>query len=204
MKFNGIYRSSQKEIPHKTVEKNIKKKIEKSPLNTDKPIKDGLLFPLVVSAAADYHTGMRRFNSNREKGRKHAGCDLYAMVGTKVRAMADGVIIQCYDFYWKTDAIEVDHGGFIVRYGELEPRVDAERQKLKTLPVKRGDILGKVGQLIRPNGKKFNLSMLHLEIYSTNASPLKTPLSNKIKPPFQRRSDLINPSATLDKCVKSI
>ncbi|WP_165922935.1 M23 family metallopeptidase [Sulfurirhabdus autotrophica] len=195
-------RKKDKDIPHKTVVKNIKKKVEKAPVSTTTPIKDGLLFPLPIRPLDDYHTGERKFNAPRGI-RRHAGCDLYAPLGTEVRAMADGVIIQCYDFYWQTDAIEVDHGDFIARYGEIKPRTDLERNKLRGQEVKRGDVLGSVGHLIKANGEKFKYTMLHIELYGSSTSPLgvNSHLSNKNLPPFQRRSDLADPTATLDKCV---
>lgn len=63
---------------------------------------------------------MRRFGSNRSHGhRKRAGVDLYAKVGTPIRAMADGTVLHVGGFYGGTYAIEVDHGTFIARYGEV-------------------------------------------------------------------------------------
>jgi murein DD-endopeptidase MepM/ murein hydrolase activator NlpD len=194
-------RKKEIDIPHKTIDKNIKKEVKKAPLEVGKAIKEGLLFPLPIHASADYHKGARRFKSNRGK-RLHAGCDLYAPKGTEVRAMSDGKIVHCYPFYWETDAIEVDHGGFIVRYGEIAPRSKDERDELEGKEVKRGDALGQVGQLIQPNGKKYKDTMLHLEIYGTAQSPKVAALSNK-SAPFQRRADLIDPTATIDKCVMS-
>jgi murein DD-endopeptidase MepM/ murein hydrolase activator NlpD len=124
-------------------------------------------------------------------------------VGTEVRAMADGIIVQCYEFYWGTDAIEILHGGIIVRYGEVERRSDTERGLLKKKYVRRGDVIGRVGQLINPNGSKHKDTMLHLEMYGTNVLPI-TPgnkLSQKQLRPFERRLDLVDPSDTLDKCT---
>lgn len=67
--------------------------------------------------------------------------------------MADGKVLNCYPFYWKTDAIEVDHGTFIARYGEVAPMSKSERDALIGKEVKRGELLAKVGQLVQPNGK---------------------------------------------------
>lgn len=156
----------------------------------------GLLFPLEKKPKESYHDGARRFGSNRSKGtRKHAGIDLYAPVGTLVRAMADGVVLQVYEFYAKTFVIEIDHGTFIARYGEVSPKgilVDARDE------VTRGQALAKVGQLAG-----LNMSMLHLEMYGSTESPLAKGkgLTQKGKPPFQRRDDLINPTDSIDQAV---
>jgi hypothetical protein len=72
---------------------------------------------------------------------------------------------------------------------------------MKGKEVKRGEVIGKVGQLIKPNGTRHKDTMLHLEMYSSDLSPLKKSLTDKAHGPFQRRSDLIDPTGTLDKCV---
>lgn len=194
-------RRKKADIPHQTVEKNIKKQVLVEPISEGKVVQAGLLFPLPARSEQSYHTGARKFNSSRGN-RRHAGCDLYAPVGTEIRAMADGKVLNCYPFYWKTDAIEVDHGTFIARYGEVAPMSKSERDKLIGKQVKRGELLAKVGQLIQPSGKKYKDTMLHLEMYSSTQSPVKAPLTNKSSP-FMRRADLIDPTPTIDKCVLS-
>ena len=67
--------------------------------------------------------------------------------------------------------------------------------------LKRGDVIGSVGQLVKPNGEKYARTMLHLEMYSIDKSTLTDRLTNPNRPPYQRRSDLIDPAPTLDKCV---
>jgi murein DD-endopeptidase MepM/ murein hydrolase activator NlpD len=197
-----IDRKKEKDVAHKTVEADIKKEVKKTPAVAGTSLKDGLLFPLSIRPTESYHTGARRFNSSRGN-RTHAGCDLYGPIGTDVRAVADGVILQCYAFYWGTDVVEVDHGDFIVRYGEVAPRSPREQKKLKGMEIKRGDVIGKIGQLIQPNGKKYKDTMLHFELYSSNLSPLSlnNGLTDKKRKPYQRRADLVDPTATLDKCV---
>jgi murein DD-endopeptidase MepM/ murein hydrolase activator NlpD len=192
-------RKKKVDIPHQTVEKDIKKQVVVAPVADGKVLQDGLLFPLPSKSQQSYHTGARKFNSSRGK-RRHAGCDLYAPVGTEVRAMADGKVVNCYSFYWKTDAIEVDHGTFIARYGEVASMSKSERDALIGKQVKRGDVLAKVGQLIQPSGNKYKDTMLHLEMYGSTQSPLKAPLTNKSSP-FMRRADLVDPTPTIDKCV---
>ena len=156
----------------------------------------GLLFPLEERPAESYHDGARRFGSNRSGGtRKHAGIDLYAPVGTPVRAMADGVVLQVYAFYEGTWVIEVNHGTFIARYGEVAHK----GIEVKALDeVKRGQKLGTVGKL-----NNLDISMLHLELYGTTENPKEKgkALTQKTRQPFQRRDDLINPTESIDQAV---
>ncbi|RFP08417.1 MULTISPECIES: M23 family metallopeptidase [unclassified Duganella] len=156
----------------------------------------GLLFPFEKRPEQSYHDGARQFGSSRSGGtRRHAGIDLYAPVGTPVRAMADGVVLQVYAFYEGTWVIEVDHGTFIARYGEVSKKGIA----VKALDdVKRGQNLGTVGKL-----NNLDISMLHLELYGTNADPTEKgkALTQKTRQPFQRRDDLINPTASIDLAV---
>jgi murein DD-endopeptidase MepM/ murein hydrolase activator NlpD len=156
----------------------------------------GLLFPFEKRPEQSYHEGARQFASSRSGGtRRHAGIDLYAPVGTPVRAMADGVVLQIYAFYEGTWVIEVDHGTFIARYGEVSKKGIA----VKALDdVKRGQNLGTVGKL-----NNLDISMLHLELYGTNADPTEKgkALTQKTRQPFQRRDDLINPTASIDLAV---
>lgn len=182
---------SQK-ILHQTNEaQSAKPVIAKGLIRTEGRVIAGLLYPLVIKATADYHTEARRFGSRRASGRKHAGIDLYAPAGTAIRAMADGKVLRVYPFYCETYAIEIDHGNFIARYGEIDKRkanifVRAGDQ------VKRGEQIGVVGRLV---GIMVPSNMLHLEMY---ASTSDSPLTVKGNPPYQRRPDLIDPTPSID------
>jgi murein DD-endopeptidase MepM/ murein hydrolase activator NlpD len=156
----------------------------------------GLLFPLEKRPKDSYKEGARRFGSNRDhNSRKHAGIDLYAPVGTPVRAMADGIVVQVSTFYLGTWAVVVDHGTFTARYGEVQPNTILVKNKQ---PIKRGQVLAHVGKL-----SGLNYSMLHLEMYATTESPNVAGqfLSQKERPGFQRREDLINPTDSIDNAV---
>jgi murein DD-endopeptidase MepM/ murein hydrolase activator NlpD len=150
------------------------------------PIKS-VKFPLKSRSPLNYKTGMRKFGSNRSQGRKHAGCDLYAPIGTPVYAMDDGEIKNFYAFYLGTYALEVQHPGFYARYGEIGKTAGGIKSGVS---VKKGQLLGYVGEL-----KGLNMSMLHLELYSGSATGPLTVRGNK---PYQRRSDLIDPTPILD------
>jgi hypothetical protein len=147
-------------------------------------------FPLKTRSPSSYKTGMRKFGSNRSGGRKHAGCDLYAPIGTPVYAMDSGEVKNFYSFYLGTYALEIEHSDFFARYGEISKTADGIRKGSK---VKKGQLIGYVGEL-----KGLNMSMLHLELYSGKATGPLTVRNNK---PYQRRTDLIDPTPILDKAI---
>jgi len=151
-----------------------------------------MLFPLKFRPKESYHEAPRNFGALRDHGhRKHAGCDLYAPVGTEVRAVADGKILAVYFFYDNSWAVEVDHGDFIVRYGEVSK--DIPGTVMPGRNVSAGQIVGKVGHLAH-----LHQSMLHFEMYSGKVSGALTDRSRK---PFMRRSDLLDPTAYLDTAL---
>ena len=152
------------------------------------------LFPLRQRPEKDYKTCPRAFGCPRDKGRrKHAGCDLYAAIGTEVLAVEDGEIIQpVYFFYLGTYALEVKHAsGIVVRYGEIKretPRPWKAGDK-----VSAGEVLGYVGQL-----QGLPMAMLHFELYEGSGHG---PLTTRESAGFQRRSDLVDPTVFLDNCT---
>jgi len=155
------------------------------------PIASAVRFPLASRPAKSYKEGMRRFGAGRKKGRLHAGCDLYAPVGTQIYAMADGEVIRdVYAFYLGTYALEIRHPEFLARYGEIGSAAAGLKKGSK---ITRGEEIARVGEL-----RGLNLSMVHLELYSGKASGRLTLPSNK---PYQRRADLIDPTSILDAAV---
>ena len=146
-----------------------------------------MLFPLLSRPAQSYHTGGRRFGANRSNGRKHAGCDLIAPIGTPVRAVEDGEVILFRYFYHDTYYIAVDHGQFVVRYGEIAQKLPAGvRVGTRVL---RGQHIGYIGRLSGGS------HMLHFEMYDGSSSGELTDRGNQ---PYQRRQDLIDPTPYLD------
>lgn len=151
-----------------------------------------LCFPLSQRPKEDYKKGMRKFGANRKGGRKHAGIDLYAPVGTPIYAIDDGeVTAGPYAFYLGTQALEVTHPQFVARYGEIRGAAPGIKKGSK---VKKGQLIAYVGEL-----KGLNMSMLHLELYSGTASGSLTVRGST---PYQRRADLIDPTTVMDnsKC----
>lgn len=157
-------------------------------------------FPFSSLPSQSWTTGARAFGSNRSNGtRAHAGCDLYYPSGTAIHAVADGIVIAGpYSFYAQTYAIEVDHGSFIVRYGEVQRSANVS----SGMSVTKGQKIAKVGHLV---GISVPSDMLHLEMYSKSASGALTVTNaaNSKKRsdgiPFFRRSDLIDPTSYLNQ-----
>lgn len=158
-------------------------------------------FPLASSAKADYNAGARKFGSNRDGGvRKHAASDLYHRDYEAVYAVADGVVLRDREaFYGGTMATEILHtGGFTARYGEIAS------SKLKLLKlgktVKAGQLIGYI-RTVKLEGRYLPNSMLHFELFSGKA---KGALTVKNSFPYQRRSDLLNPTSYLQKWEASL
>jgi murein DD-endopeptidase MepM/ murein hydrolase activator NlpD len=87
---------------------------------------------------------MRRFGANRKGDRKHAGADLYAPVGTAIYAMDDGEIINGpYAFYLGTQAVEIQHGDFVARYGEIRGVASGFKKGSKVI---KGQLIAYFGQ----------------------------------------------------------
>jgi murein DD-endopeptidase MepM/ murein hydrolase activator NlpD len=157
-------------------------------------------FPFSSLPRESWTTGPRAFGSNRSGGtRAHAGCDLYFPKGTWIHAIADGKVVQGpYGFYCETFALEVDHGGFLARYGEIQSETPVKAGD----QVKAGQNIAKVGHLV---GIAVPSDMLHLELYSKGASgPLSVHEASRSKRradgiPFYRRMDLLDPTGYLNQ-----
>ncbi len=157
-------------------------------------------FPFPTLPAADWIRSPRAFASNRNNDlRAHAGCDLYFEKGTWIYAIGDGTVTRGpYPFYCQTFALEVDHGDFLARYGEIQAKTTVKEGD----KVRAGEQIAKVGHLI---GIRVPSDMLHLELYDKSASgPLTitdTARSRKRSDgiPFMRRKDLIDPTARLNQ-----
>lgn len=148
-----------------------------------------MAFPLTFVPRESWHHRPRNFGAPRDRGRrKHAGCDLYAPVGTPAFAVADGTVKQFGLFYLGTYALVIDHDHFVVRYGEIKR--DIAKDLAIGSHVTKGQKIGLVGKLTG-----LNISMIHFEMY---AGTKDGPLTDRDRPPFMRRSDLMDPASHLD------
>ena len=144
-------------------------------------------FP-IGAMTESYKTGYAQFGSNRSNGqRKHAGCDLYANVGTPVFSVSQGNVFEKALFYKGTYSIAINHGDFSARYCELIPSFNIQLG----MQVAEGEFLGMVSKM-----EGLSQCMLHFEMYSNMETG---PLTNKTNgSPYMRRGDLINPTSFLD------
>jgi murein DD-endopeptidase MepM/ murein hydrolase activator NlpD len=164
---------------------NPSKKPESIETGTGFETADNFRFPIKYIPESRYTDEGRGFGAKRSNGRLHAANDLLGKGGNEILAVGDGVIKDYYEFYCGSFAIVVDHGSFLVRYGE----VSMMAKDLKVGGhVKKGQVIGKMGVLCGLS------SMLHFEKYKGTA---KGELTDRNNPPFQRRSDLVNPTSFL-------
>lgn len=95
----------------------------------------------------DPFTGMKDF---------HSGIDISTPIGTRVQAPADGLVITCGPKGGYGNAIVIDHGyGMVTRYAHLAGFNVRPGQR-----VRRGDVIGYVGQTGRANAPH-----LHYEVW---------------------------------------
>ena len=93
--------------------------------------------------------------------------------------------------------MEIDHGPFLARYGEIQ----GETKVSTGAAVKAGQKIASVGHLV---GIQVPSDMLHFELYDksmsgplTVASDFGSAMKNGV--PFMRRKDLIDPTLKLNQ-----
>jgi murein DD-endopeptidase MepM/ murein hydrolase activator NlpD len=162
------------------------------------------LFPFPVVPTESWEKPPLAFASPRAGGaRLHAGCDLYFFKGTPIHAIADGVVKRGpYAFYCGTFALEIDHGPFLARYGEIQSKTDVTAGAT----VKAGQKIASVGHLV---GIQVPSDMLHFELYDKTLSGALTVASDsgsaeKNGVPFMRRKDLIDPMLQLNQWKENL
>ena len=112
--------------------------------------------------------------------------------------MADGVVTRGpYAFYRGTFALEIDHGSFLARYGEIQAKTEVTAGAI----VRAGQRIARVGHLV---GIQVPSDMLHFELYDKSLSgPLTVAIESasavRIGVPFMRRKDLIDPTLKLNQ-----
>lgn len=169
-----------------------------TPGNPTIPVTNGdCFFPFKQLPNVNWTSGIRKFGAGRDDNtRAHAGCDLYFPTGTTIYAITSGTVtLGPYPFYDGTWALEIDHGTFLARYGEVH----------KNTMVRKGDQVS-AGQPIAKVGNLLSItnSMLHLELYNKSATGDLTVRNGETAKhtngkPFWRRKDLFDPTSKLNE-----
>ncbi len=155
-------------------------------------------FPFATLPSASWTSAPRSFAANRKGNRAHAACDLYFPAGTTIHAIADGIVVRGPSYFYQgTYALEVDHGTFIARYGEIQQSAHVREGDRITA----GQPIARVGHL---EGIQVPSDMLHLELYDKTAHGSLTTSAEAGKKapngrPFMRRKDLIDPTPFLNR-----
>jgi hypothetical protein len=111
-------------------------------------------FMLPVEGRLSSPFGLRRY-FNGEARRPHSGLDIAAPVGAPVRAPAPGRVVDTGDYFFNGKTIFLDHGqGLVTMYCHLD-RIDVQPDQV----VKRGELIGLVGQTGRVTGAHLHWSV---------------------------------------------
>ncbi|MDR0966397.1 MAG: M23 family metallopeptidase [Myxococcales bacterium] len=109
--------------------------------------------PVAPDARVNSVFGGRRVFNGKTKSR-HLGLDLDGVIGTPIYAAADGVVRMRRDCFYAGNAVVLSHGaGIFTAYFHLDEFAVEEGQ-----PVRKGQLLGKMGKTGRVTGPHLHLS----------------------------------------------
>jgi murein DD-endopeptidase MepM/ murein hydrolase activator NlpD len=169
-------------------------------------------FPLPVLPSAPWRNLKKSRNAHFGAPRNagfpvHAACDLIAPPNTPVLAVDEGTILRFYSFPTSRDeetirrfpiyAMDVQHPGFIVRYGEIARNLP---------PGIRAGVEVQEGQVIASIAAQSGGAMLHFEMFKDRdrADEILTDRShatvyrNVPQANYERRNDVMDPTPYLD------
>ena len=99
--------------------------------------------------------GARRF-FNGEPRAPHSGLDIAAPLGTPVKAMDKGVVIDVGDYFFNGNTVFIDHGN-----GLISMSCHLDHYTVQTgEQIKQGQVIGLVGKTGRASGPHLHLSVI--------------------------------------------
>ncbi len=135
---------NQTETTDKT-DKTDPPKNEQSSIDTAVPIKVSYSYPVVGQISKNFSDETLVFSVTMNDYRTHSGLDISGIVGSAVKASADGIITAVYADPLMGQTIEITHAdGMISRYQNLSATLP---QNVEVgVEVKGGDIIGGIGE----------------------------------------------------------
>ena len=132
----------------------------------------GFLVPVEGTATGAF--GSRRILNGQPRN-QHNGEDIGASLGTPVKATNDGIVKMVDDHFFSGKGVILDHGlGLFTMYFHLDATAVTEGGR-----VKRGDVIGTVGQSGRATGPHLHwgawLNGAHVNPFALTRLPLGTP-----------------------------
>lgn len=150
-------KNTRKVNPYKKdMDRIIKEKARKTKARkywTDQPVNFNFIIPVEGRISSIF--GLKRF-FNKQARRPHTGLDIAATEGTPIQAIESGTVIESGDFFFSGNMIYIDHGqGVISLYAHMHSI------SVKTGDnIKKGQIIGTVGQTGRVTGPHLHLSII--------------------------------------------
>jgi len=99
--------------------------------------------------------GVRRFFNGEERN-PHNGLDIAVPLGTPVKAMADGVVIDTGDYFFNGKTVFIDHGNGLISMVCHLDRIDVQTGETVAL----GQKIGLAGMTGRASGPHVHLSVI--------------------------------------------
>lgn len=98
--------------------------------------------------------GLKRYFNDIAKN-PHNGIDFANNKGTEIKAVASGKIIDTHNYYYNGNTVFIDHGGGLIsvyiHLSEINVEIDQD--------VKKGDVIGLMGQTGRTTGVNLHFGM---------------------------------------------
>ena len=103
------------------------------------------ILPVSGELGEDFSDTLHVFSPTMNDYRTHLGVDIYASLGTEVKAVADGVVLDVWKDHFMGTCVSIEHSGNSVSiYKNLDESV--ADGIIKGASVKAGDVIGAVGE----------------------------------------------------------